>query len=861
MSAQNSPRRGVLAAIAGILGFSVLSGVLVTVMVAPALAVTGITASSTIGVFDSLPEYIVVGNQPQRNEIWATWTGPGNVNGFLQIASIFDQNRQEVSYDQISPFALEAAVDGEDRRFYDHGGVDISSVVRASVGNLVSSGSQSGASTLSMQLVKNIFVQQALQLPTEAERKAAYNNATATSFDRKLKEMKLAIGLEKKYTKKEILTAYLNIAFFGDNTYGIQAAAQRYYSVNAKDLTLPEAASLVAIVQKPQDRGPFQPANYDANKARRDVILGQMLDVGDIARGDYNTALSTPVDDTTLKPSAPQNGCIAANPYGTWFCDYVVKNVDNFAFLGPDTATREANWTKGGYKIYTTLDLDVQVNAQNQTWTYASNAETALALGSTTVAIQPGTGRVIEMTENKVFNDAEAGGGPTTSAVNYATSVSYGGSTGFQAGSTYKLFTLLDWLKSGHGLSERVSGDQRTVNQAQFKDSCADGGGWVGPYPFKNDSGGNPGAITVKSATAASVNGAFISMGLRLDLCDIRHIAESLGVQRGNETHLQTNPSSILGTNEVTPISMAGAYAAVAAGGKYCAPIIVDRVIQPDGKEVAGQPQDCHQAIDPGIAATAAYALAGVTNGGTATASNPYDGIPIIGKTGTTDSATDTWVITSTTNLTTATWVGNSIGKVSLSGYDWMGFAGNVLRHEIMRHTVAVSDQKYGGGAFPPPQDSLLGGSGIQVPDVRGQTPEAAKALLEGLGFSYLDGGPIDSEFPAGKVANTDPAPGTQSGVAAIITVFTSKGNKVAFPDVVGDGKSYDFASAKSILNGQGYSTVAQGCEVLKPAGGPGPVLPTDPRVGKVQSSDPPPGSIVLPGVSVTLTVGKITCP
>jgi len=144
---------------------------------------------------------------------------------------------------------------------------------------------------------------------------------------------------------------------------------------------------------------------------------------------------------------------------------------------------------------------------------------------------------------------------------------------------------------------------------------------------------------------------------------------------------------------------------------------------------------------------------------------------------------------------------------------------------------------------------------------VRGQTPEAAKALLEGLGFSYLDGGPIDSEFPAGKVANTDPAPGTQSGVAAIITVFTSKGNKVAFPDVVGDGKWNDFASAKSILNGQGYSTVAQGCEVLKPAGGPGPVLPTDPRVGKVQSSDPPPGSIVLPGVSVTLTVGEITCP
>ena len=365
--------------------------------------------------------------------------------------------------------------------------------------------------------------------------------------------------------------------------------------------------------------------------------------------------------------------------------------------------------------------------------------------------------------------------------------------------------------------------------------------------------------LTVMSAVAGSVNGAFISMGLQLDLCDIRHIAESLGVQRGDETHLLTNPSSILGTNEVTPLSMAGAYAAVAAGGKYCKPIIVDKAIGPDGSDLGGQPQDCHQAIDPGIAATAAYALAGVTNGGTGSASNPDDGIPIIGKTGTTDSATDTWVITSTTAVTTAVWVGNSIGKVSLSSYEWMGTAGNLLRHEIMRNTVATTDMKYGGGGFPPPEDSLLGGSGISIPDLRGQTPEAAKALLEGLGFTYMDGGPIDSEIAAGKVANTDPAPGAQSGVGAVITVFTSKGNKVAFPDVVGDGKTNTFNDAKALLHSAGYNQVSQSCVVLKDTHG-AVVLPTDPRIGMVQSSDPPPGSIVLPGQPVNLAIGNITC-
>ena len=156
-----------------------------------------------------------------------------------------------------------------------------------------------------MQLVKNIFVQQALELPTEQERTDAYNEATATTLDRKLKEMKLAIGLEKKYTKKEILVAYLNIAFFGDNTYGIQAAAQRYYSVDAKDLTAEQAASLVAIVQYPLQRGLFDPANYEANQARRDVILDSMLDAGDLSQADHDAAIAIPVDDTSLKPSEP----------------------------------------------------------------------------------------------------------------------------------------------------------------------------------------------------------------------------------------------------------------------------------------------------------------------------------------------------------------------------------------------------------------------------------------------------------------------------------------------------------------------------------------------------------------------------
>ena len=167
MSAQKSRRRGAPGAALGFIGFSALAGLLVTVAVTPALALTTVGASSMIGIFDDLPEHMEIGNQPERNEIYATSTADVSVDGYEKIATIYDQNREEVTYDQISQFALDATVDGEDRRFFEHGGVDVNGVIRATVGNVASGGIESGASTLSMQYVKNSFIQEALQEPTE----------------------------------------------------------------------------------------------------------------------------------------------------------------------------------------------------------------------------------------------------------------------------------------------------------------------------------------------------------------------------------------------------------------------------------------------------------------------------------------------------------------------------------------------------------------------------------------------------------------------------------------------------------------------------------------------------------------------
>lgn len=217
MSAQNQKASGVIGAIAGMLGLSALAGVLVTVMVTPALAVTGIAASNTIGIFEGLPEYIKINEQTQRNALYAS-VNDNPEDGYRQIATVFAENREEVEWDAVSQYLKDATLAAEDRRFYEHGGVDLQSIVRTALGNLSSGGIEGGASTLTMQLVKNIFITEALKADTIEERDALIDQAQEQTLERKLKEAKLAIGLEKEYTKDEILLAYLNIAGFGGNT-------------------------------------------------------------------------------------------------------------------------------------------------------------------------------------------------------------------------------------------------------------------------------------------------------------------------------------------------------------------------------------------------------------------------------------------------------------------------------------------------------------------------------------------------------------------------------------------------------------------------------------------------------------------
>lgn len=543
MSSSDRRPKGLFQALATITGFGALAGVMVTAMISPALAVTSVGANSAIGVFSALPEFIELGEQAQKNTLWATRSSDP-ADGYVAFAEVYWQDREEVRLSQMSPYLAMAAIAGEDRRFYDHTGVDVNSVVRAALGNVFSGEIESGASTLTMQLVKNTYIQRSQYLPTEEERQEAYATAIATSFERKLNEMKLAIGLEKRFTKDEILEAYLNITGFGGNTYGVQAAAQEYFGKTAKQLSAAESASLMAIVQFPTTRNLGDPANYAANEERRDIILAAMFAEEYLTEAEYTTAINTPVDDSFVTISPPTAGCLAADTYARFFCDFVIKNVENFDTLGATPEERNTRWRKGGLDVYTTLNMSLQTTAQDRIWELVPNDEERLQLGSASTSVEVGTGRVLTMAQNKIFDDSEEGGGISATAVNFNTDRAYGGSSGFQVGSTYKVFALIAWLQRGYGLNEVVDASRMELEQAVFLDTCGDGGGpWAGLWEFRNSADLLLPAATVFESTVRSINSAYAAMAEQLDQCEIRTAAEALLVHRADSGILQTNPS------------------------------------------------------------------------------------------------------------------------------------------------------------------------------------------------------------------------------------------------------------------------------------------------------------------------------
>jgi membrane peptidoglycan carboxypeptidase len=830
----------VLGAVGAFVGMSAIAGLLVTAAVTPAIAVTGMAANNGIGVFEGLPEYLEIGTLAQPTTIYAK-----NGDQDFPLATFYSQNRLPVTFGQVSQAAKDAAIAGEDPRFYSHGGVDIQGTMRG-VLSTVSGGGVQGGSSITQQYVKNVLLQkcEAMPVKTDKEKKAyqaCVDDSTGVTPDRKVKEMKYAIGLEKKYSKDQILVGYLNIAGFGGSVYGIEAAARYYYNTTAAALTPAQAASLLAIVNEPTSLKIDNPASesngaangYAKNKERRDYILGKMYEYKKLTKAQYDEAVKTPVQPV-ITPSV--RGCQTAGG-SAYFCDYVQKIILNDPTFGKDDDTRAANFNRGGYKIYTSLDLDLQKVAEDTIASYVPQVY-KVDIGGVLVGVQPGTGRVLYMAQNKQYSqdpDVLNSGAQYTS-INYATDYAYGGSGGFQVGSTYKVFTLAEWLKQGHSLNETVNANVRTYNQASFKDSC--GGPWTGSYRPTNDSSGEEGLRSAQNATTNSINTAFVAMGYQLDLCEIKNDAAAFDVHTAKGEELNTNPSSILGTNEIAPLTMATAFAGIANNGVTCTPIAIDKITDGSGKDVAPPTSKCTQSVDPAVANTMAKALQGPIQNGTARGVNTT-GKDMLGKTGTTDGNEQLWLVAATTKVAGAYWVGNITGHQDMRRiYPTHGTTPAIARTDVQRIMMSAAVGKYGGDPFPTAPDKLVRGVQVTVPDLTGKSPDEAKSILKGLGLDSTDGGQQDSVQPAGAVSATDPAGGSSVGKGTVVTIFTSNGSLSAVPNVVGQKVS----DAQKALTSAGFSVKISG------SGGPDAV---------VQSQDPAAGTGAKQGTQVTLTVAS----
>jgi membrane peptidoglycan carboxypeptidase len=629
-----------------------LAGVIGTGLFIPAASVANKVSGTTSEFVDGLPTELQDFVMPQKSVMLA---GDGTM-----IAQFYEENRIPVALANVNPLMVKAVVAIEDSRFYEHHGVDTRGVIRAAVKNAGSGATRQGASTLTMQYVRNLLIEQAVSRGDTQ----GVTNARKVEGSRKIKEMRLAVELEKRTTKDKVLEGYLNIADFNDRVYGVEAAARYYFRTPAKNLTLSQAATLAGMVQQPNR---LNPRKYPAAaQARRNVVLGRMLQLGFITAAQYKQAAGQPlVKDLKITPVP--SGCANAGLLA-YFCDYVIGQLEldaGFASLGKTERARHNTIMTGGLTIRTTINPALQRAAFRAVESRIPHADRS-HVATAAVTVQPGTGKVLSMVQNRIYRIDAKGAG--TTSINYAVDRRYGGSNGFQTGSTFKPFTLTTWLLAGKHANDMVSADRKDWMPHDFK-SCGRPLRGTKSFHVNNSEGDEGGNMTTIEATARSVNAAYMSMESALDLCAVATTAEKLGVhtavatddcQTGTKTTKLPRciPTLTLGVKEVAPVTMAAAYASFANRGVFCEALSIVSVRARSQQLPVPGPR-CRHAIPPEVAAGVAYVMQfTLKTGGTAAASN-LGKRPAAGKTGTTNNDLDTWFAGYTTQLATAVWVGD----------------------------------------------------------------------------------------------------------------------------------------------------------------------------------------------------------
>lgn len=627
-SETTSKRKPVL--IGSMARLSVLAGLLVALVMIPTTAIVAMTATQVSDDVIELPLTLKDERSAQTSRLLAS-------DGQL-IAYFYNENRQDVPLEEIAPVMQDAILSIEDARFYEHGALDLKGTLRALVNN-ASEGQTQGGSSITQQLVKLTLLSQA----TTKEQQAA---AIKKSPARKIRELKLAIELENKYSKKEILERYLNLAYFGDGAYGISAAAFHYFSKSPAELNARQAATLAGLVKDPVG---FDPNVYPEKALqRRNTVLAVMERLGKITP---EVSTKYQASALALKVTEFPNGCVGVT--GEFSCDYAKQWLMAQPALGETEEDRLANLQRGGLTIKSNIDLSMQAAADDAVESTVKPTDEAIAA---LAMVEPGTGKVRAVAQSRpIGTDLKKG----ESFINFVVPTAYGQSGGFPAGSTFKMFTVAAALKNGVDPGQTFNAPRDLTMKAGDFFAC--NGGGTSEWKVSNST--TSGRMNMYRATRQSVNTYFAQLEKQAGLCNTVRAAESMGIKVPEDD--QVGPFT-LGVTSVSPLDMAAAYATAASGGMYCKPRPVDEILDANGQVLKKFDPSCERVLTSGQAAQINDILRGVQEpGGFGFSNGTGLDVPSAAKTGTTQENKAVWYAGYTPELATASMIAGVVSNDS----------------------------------------------------------------------------------------------------------------------------------------------------------------------------------------------------
>jgi membrane peptidoglycan carboxypeptidase len=768
-----------------VLGFL---AVLVALVLLPLFAGAGMSVNAFRDRLDAAGVgRVQIPRPPERSVIYAA---DGSV-----LATVFlNENRHIVKLENVAPVAQEAILAIEDAEFYEHGALDFPGLIRAALKNLASGEIEQGASTISQQVVKNVLIDS----PTQ-------------TFARKFQEAALAIRLERKYTKDEILGIYLNEVYFGNGAYGIGTASWTYFDKPPGQLDLAEAALLAGIIQAPGTYDPIR--NPEPATARRNLVIDRMAELGWIEEAKAERAKARPLG---LAPDAgPPEQRIEP------FFVYYIRNLilDNetgeFDALGATRPQRVRTLYQGGLRIYTTLEPEWQRYAQD-----AVDASPHISREEgpdvSIVSVDATTGAIKAMLSGKNYHRDQL-------------DLVWRGTR--QVGSAFKPFTLAAAFREGFPPGQVYSSASPLCGLD----------GWISASGCVSNAegGGDAGYMDLWTATQNSVNVVFAQLAIDVGAEHIVETAHLMGVSSA----LDAVPSITLGVEEVSTLDMATGYSTLANDGVHCEPYAVAKVEEP--KEGGGfrtmfrHRPDCEEVLDPEIAHLVSAMLQRVVSGGTGTAA--AIGRPVAGKTGTAQDYTNVYFAGYTPQISTAVWVGFPSGQIPMDSYYGGSVFGGTVAAPIWHDFMVRAMQGYPVEGFESPPAPARG----QIPDVVGLRSEEAQALLVEANFTPIVE-KVKSFEPTNTVLSQTPGGGASAvlGSAVTIQVSNGKGDPIVVPRVTGLTEEEAVAALEEL----GLVAAVEDVEV------------DDRTLDGIVLSQVPIGDgekLVDPGTTVTLQIGR----